>query len=176
MISGRAFATAVLVLLGLSWLVQQIDPVRIDYGTRLRWQEVEQINTCLVEGADLLEQRYTDYRNLVAQSQETNGRWRSFAGFGMGSGDVITPKGAQPSPCYRWFGGGEPGSLQYLAKNYLGHMTTCARTPRLPNDGLRLGHKTGLPSSPSDGPWRCICRTHATRRYLCAKPWSNRRY
>ncbi|MDU9025094.1 DUF3829 domain-containing protein [Pseudomonas corrugata] len=120
MISGRAFATAVLVLLGLSWLVQQIDPVRIDYGTRLRWQEVEQINTCLVEGADLLEQRYTDYRNLVAQSQETNVRWRSFAGFGMGSGDVITPKGAQPSPCYRWFGGGEPGSLQYLAKNYLG--------------------------------------------------------
>lgn len=120
MISSRAFATAVLASLGLSWLVQQIDTANIDYGTRLRWEAVQQINTCLVDGADLLEQRYSDYRNLVAQSQEKNGPWKGFAGFGMGSGDVMPPQGAQPSPCYRWFGGGEPGGLQYLAKNYLG--------------------------------------------------------
>ncbi|UVL86451.1 YiiG family protein [Pseudomonas sp. B21-028] len=120
MISSRAFATAVLVSLGLSWLVKQIDPVHIDYGTRLRWQAVQQINTCLVDGADLLEQRYSVYHSLVAQSQKNNEPWRGFAGFGMGSGDVIPPQGAQPSPCYRWFGGGDPGSLQYLAKNYLG--------------------------------------------------------
>ncbi|UZE21546.1 YiiG family protein [Pseudomonas sp. B21-056] len=118
MISSRAFATAVIVLLSLGWLVKQIDPAHIDNETRSRWLEVQQINTCLVDGADLLEQRYTDYRNLVAQSRENNSFWRSFVGFGMGSANINPPKAVQPSPCYPWFGG-EPGSLQYLAKNYL---------------------------------------------------------
>ncbi|MCG6574787.1 DUF3829 domain-containing protein [Pseudomonas sp. AF32] len=119
MISNRAFAIAVIALLGLTWLVLQLEgPRHIDQQTRSRWLEVQQINTCLLNGADLLERRFADYRDLIAPATETSPYRRLFSGFGMGSGNVIPSKDTQPSPCYRWFDG-EPGSLQYFAKNYV---------------------------------------------------------
>ena len=119
MISNRAFAIAVIALLGLTWSVLQLEgPRNIDQQTRSRWLVVQQINTCLLNGADLLEGRYTQYRELTAPATEANPYRRLFPGFGMGSGDVTPAKDAPPSPCYRWFYG-EPGSLQYFAKNYV---------------------------------------------------------
>jgi len=121
MISNRAFAIAVIALLGLSWLVLQLDARNdIDRETRSRWLDVQQINACLVNGAELLELRYAKYRDLAAALSTQSNPYRAlFAGFGMGSGDVIPAKDARPSPCYRWFGGGEPGGLQNLARNYV---------------------------------------------------------
>lgn len=120
MISNRAFAIAVIALLGLTWLVLQLDARKsIDRETQARWLEVQQINNCLLNGAELLELRYAEYRALVAPSAQNNPYRYFSSGFGMGSGDIIPAKDARPSPCHRWFGGGAPTSLQNLARNYV---------------------------------------------------------
>jgi hypothetical protein len=62
MISTRAFITAVVILLTMAWLVQRVSSSEtVDKETLSYWGEVQAINTCLVEGADLLEQRYAGY-------------------------------------------------------------------------------------------------------------------
>ncbi|ROO36212.1 MULTISPECIES: DUF3829 domain-containing protein [unclassified Pseudomonas] len=120
MISNRAFAIAVIALLGLTWLVLQLDPRKhIDPQTRSRWQQVQQINTCLLNGAELLERRYAEYRDLVASSTQHDAYRHFFAGFGMGSGEIVPGNDAPPSPCYRWLGAGTPEGLQALARNYV---------------------------------------------------------
>ncbi|BBP59809.1 DUF3829 domain-containing protein [Pseudomonas sp. St316] len=124
MISTRAFITAVVVLLTMTWLVQRLaGPTNDDKENRAHWAEVQEISTCLVDGAELLEQRYVDYRARQALPEEEWIRRMGFIGFGMGSGidaeEFIRPQGSSPSPCKHGFSSGEPGSLQALARNYI---------------------------------------------------------
>lgn len=124
MISTRAFITAVVVLLTMTWLVQRLaGPSDEDKENRVHWDEVQEISTCLVDGAELFEQRYVDYRARRALPEDEWIRKMGFVGFGMGSGidaeEFIRPQGAQPSPCKHGFSIGEPGSLQALAANYI---------------------------------------------------------
>ncbi|WP_164617859.1 hypothetical protein, partial [Pseudomonas viridiflava] len=57
----------------------------------LQWATVQALNGCLVNGADLLEQRYAEYRALIAK-RETDPLAFKFLEFGMGSGEPIHPR------------------------------------------------------------------------------------
>lgn len=116
MISTRAFITAVVVLLTMAWLVQRVSSSEtvVDKTTLSYWAEVQAITTCLVEGADLLEQRYADYHALLTPPKD---KWlprQGFAGFGMGAGDLLRTQ----APCKPWLHSSEP-ELNAQAKHYV---------------------------------------------------------
>ncbi|MGN8273682.1 DUF3829 domain-containing protein [Pseudomonas sp. SMN5] len=118
MISTRAFFTAVVVLLTMSWMVLRLSAPDLDRETLSRWSEVQDINTCLIDGAELLEERYVSYRTLVSQPREKWPFGWFFPGFGMGTGSLTRPQDAQPSPCKPWLSHRDPG-LSALARNYV---------------------------------------------------------
>lgn len=100
MITTRTFGAAVVVLLLMMALVKRVSEPPSLYGgdARLHWAQVQVLNGCLVNGADLLEQRYAQYRALIAQ-RETEPLTYKFLKFGMGSGELIPATGAAVSPC-----------------------------------------------------------------------------
>ncbi len=100
MITTRTFGAAVVVLVLMMTLVKRVsEPPKLfgNYAS-LQWATVQVLNGCLVNGADLLEQRYAEYRALIAK-RETDPLAFKFLEFGMGSGEPIPPKGAAASPC-----------------------------------------------------------------------------
>lgn len=104
MISTQTFITAVVLLLGFTWGVLQVkEPAPgVDKATQAHWTEIQAMNTCLLQGADLLETRYAEYRALAApQEPKQSTRW--FRGFGMGSGQFIPPKNEPWPPCRKQY-------------------------------------------------------------------------
>ncbi|WP_420234645.1 DUF3829 domain-containing protein [Pseudomonas sp. ABY48] len=115
MISTRAFITAVVVLLTMAWLVQRVSSSEtVDKATLSSWSDIQAISTCLVEGAELLEQRYADYHAVLAPSKDVWPTWRGFVGFGMGSDDILRTQ----APCKPWFHS-DDANLNAQAKNYV---------------------------------------------------------
>ncbi len=172
MISTRAFITAVVVLLTMAWLVQRVSSSEtVDKATLSSWTDIQAINTCLVEGAELLEQRYADYHAVLAPSKDVWPTWRGFVGFGMGSDDILRTQ----APCKPWFHSDDP-DLNTQAKNYV------KAYDRLRPDALAIERWLGdrsneLPSpnsTDSNKPSTWACKTYVPKRYRCARPWSNR--
>lgn len=121
MISTRTFGTAAVVLVLMMAMVKRVsEPPSLfgDYAS-LRWAQMQVMNGCLVNGADLLEQRYAEYRALIAQ-RETEPLPYKFLKFGMGSGEVIPPKGVSVSPCTIGVGYGDDLAVaQTKANDYV---------------------------------------------------------